>query len=150
MESGNCLFQIEAHVLLQQMFMHERGHGIVDGSHYLIGHLDNAHLGSSLNQIFGHFQSDETTTNNEGTLHGVLRQIGLDAVGVVDIAQRKNAFAVDAGQRRLDGRCSGRKEQFVVGFGVAGTISFTHFNGFGLAVDAYHFLRGTNVHIQSA
>ena len=36
--------------------MNQSSHGIVDGSHYLIGHLDNAHLGSSLNQIFGHFQ----------------------------------------------------------------------------------------------
>ena len=61
-EAGDALLQVEAHALLHEVLVHGSGHGVVDGSHHLIAHLDHRDGHTSVVQVFGHLQPDEAAS----------------------------------------------------------------------------------------
>ena len=91
------LLEIEFHTLLQQMFVHYGGHRVVDRAHHLRSHLHHSHFGSSVLEIFSHFESYKSAAHYHSTTHFVVGHILLNAVGVTHISEGKDAFTVDAG-----------------------------------------------------
>ena len=130
-EAGDALLQVEAHALLHEVLVHGGGHGVVDGGHHLISHLDHRDGHAGVVQVFGHLQPDEARAHHHGTAHALLREVSLDAVGVVHIAQGEDALLADALEGRTHGRGAGREEQLVVGLLVGGAVGTAH--GYGLA-----------------
>ena len=104
------LTQIKTDSLLQQMPVYERSHRIVDGAHYLIRHFHNRYFGPGVMQVFRHLKSDKSAAYDDGTLYRMLLHVLLNLIGIANVTQGKNSFAVDARQRRTDGRCSRRQQ----------------------------------------
>lgn len=146
----DSLLQIELHALLLQMLVDERRHRIVDGRHHLVGHLDHRHLGSGVHEVFGHLESYEPSAHDDGTLHIVVGHIGLDAVGVGHIAQREDALAVDARQRRHHWRGTGRKQEFVVRLDILAAVGGAHGHLAAGGVDGDDLAQCAHIYIEPA
>lgn len=89
--------------------MYVRSNRKIDRGHYLVPHLHNRYLCSRVMQVFSHLQSDKSRAHDNGALYLVRGNIAFDAVGVINVAQRKNTFGVDTLQRRSHGRSSRRQ-----------------------------------------
>ena len=99
-EMRHTLLQIQFHALLEEFTVDKRGHREVQRCHHLIGGFDHGDVQPGLVEIFGHFQSDESAAHDDGGRNVGAIDIGLDAVGVLDRAERENALVFNTGQRR--------------------------------------------------
>ena len=86
-ESLYGLPEIQSDAFLHEVFMDEGCHGEVDGCHHLWRHLDNRHLRSGMCKVLCHLESDESTSDDDGSPDILLLHIRLDSVRVLDIAQ---------------------------------------------------------------
>ena len=139
LERLHGLSQIQPHTFLQQMAVHQGGHGVVQRTHHLIGHLHHGHLHPCVAQVLGHLQADETSAHHHGVLHPAVAQILLDAVGVGHVAQGENPRAVNALQRRPHGRSPWGEQQLVIRFRVGPPARGLHFHHFPRSVNGHHF-----------
>ncbi|EJW92376.1 hypothetical protein EVA_19518 [gut metagenome] len=121
------------------MFVHQRSHREVDGCHHLVGHFDHGHFRTRFLQVLGHLQTDEAGTDDDRPLHVVLLQVRLDGIRIVHITQGKDAFTVDARQRRTYRRSSRREQQFVVRFRVGAPIRSTDIHRPAFRMYSQHF-----------
>lgn len=109
-EMGYSFFQIERDAFLQQMLMNRCRHREVDRRHHLITHFDYRHMNTGMMQVLRHFQSDETGTYHHGAFHLLVRDISLDMVGIFYIAQREDAFGINAFQGGFTGLAPGESK----------------------------------------
>ena len=87
--------------------MHYLGHGKVDRCHNLRCHLYHSHFGPCMAEILGHFQTNESTADNNGSSNIAAGNPRFYYIGIRDIAKRVYAFDIDSGQGRTHRRCSG-------------------------------------------
>lgn len=80
--------------------------------------------------------------------HCFLLHVTLDAVGIVYISQGKDAFGVNARQRRTYGRGTRREQQFVVRFGI-GLSGRTNGYFLLLHVDGRYFRTRTYIDVET-
>ena len=133
------LLQIELYAFLLQMLMNEGSHREINRPHHLIGHFHHRHLGTGMMQVLRHLQPDESATHNHGTLHGIRLHIVLDSVRIGYITQSKDTFAINARQGRTYRRCTRRKKQLVIRFGIFTTVRSADMHQLLVSFNTGHF-----------
>ncbi len=88
-------------------------HFPVQGRQHLVLQLDNRGGNALTHEVLDQLQADEPGPDDDGLLDALVHA-GLDAVHVLQVAQREDAGQVDAGHRGPQGRCPGCEDQFVV------------------------------------
>ena len=146
---GYSFFQIERDAFLQQMLMNRCRHREVDRRHHLITHFDYRHMNTGMMQVLRHFQSDETGTYHHGAFHLLVRDISLDMVGIFYIAQREDAFGINAFQGGLHGVSTGRKQKFVIAFIVLLAFRIAYGNGLVFGMDGDYFILHTHINAEA-
>ena len=134
---------------LQQMLMNRCRHREVDRRHHLITHFDYRHMNTGMMQVLRHFQSDETGTYHHGAFHLLVRDISLDMVGIFYIAQREDAFGINAFQGGLHGVSTGRKQKFVIAFIVLLAFRIAYGNGLVFGMDGDYFILHTHINAEA-
>ena len=129
--------------------MYQCGHGVVDGAHYLVRHLHDRYLHAGMYQVLCHLQADESSAHNHGALHLLPGQILLDAVRVVHVPEREDAFRVDAFQWGAHRRGSRREQQLVVIFLIDSSVGGADGHFFPLQVDSCCFRMDAHVNVEA-
>ena len=99
-------------------------------------------------QILCHLQADEASAHDYGTLHLMLRHIGLYAVCITHVSEGEDALAVNTFKRRHNRRCSGRKQQFVVALNVFFAVSGMHGHLLCFDINGCHFAQYAHIDIE--
>ena len=106
-ERLDCCLKIKTHPLLQKMSMDNLSHGEIYRSHNLWCHLHYGNFCAGMAKILGHFQADESTTNNNRTLDISACHSALYHIRIHHIAQRIYTLGVYPRQRWTNRRGSG-------------------------------------------
>src|SRR5699024_10877698 len=117
----------DVHPVGLEVFLHDLHHLGVERGHDLRAGLDDGGRDSAVGEVLRDLEADEPATDDHGGLRGDVQGSG-DGVGVIDIAQRvegsgdgvgvldiaQRIGAVDARDRRYEGRRAGGEDEVVV------------------------------------
>lgn len=115
-------------------------HREIDGRHNLVAHFYNRNRNARMMQVFRHFKSDEARSHYNRAFYLFVCDISLDLVGIFHIAKRKDAFRIDAFQRRFYRIGSRRKQKFVISFFIFLSVGFADSQCLLFRVDGDRFI----------
>ena len=124
-------------------------HREVDRRHNLIAHFDNRNGNARMMQVFGHFKPDKSCSHHNGAFHLIVRNVGLDQVGILHIAKRKYAFRMDAFQRRLHRSSSRRQQKFIISFLVFFSASFADSQCFAFRINGNNLILHSHINAET-
>ena len=146
LKRGGRLTQYQFHSRGRQAFGDRSGHLPIERRQHLVLQLDEGRGNAAANEVFDHFQADESGPHHHGLPHALV-QACLDLVGILEIPQGEDSRQIDAGNGRPQRRRSRGQNQLVVGFLVlaaGGQIANAH--RLRRAVDGLDF--GASPHVE--
>ena len=108
----------EFHPVAEQFAAKRFGHLRVERRKDLPATFDEGHRQAAFLELFGDFQADEASADHRDLLDG--RQLGEDAIHVLDVAERMDARGAHAGDIGEEWGGAGGEDQLVVGLRVLG------------------------------
>ena len=129
--------KIEVNTLVHQFAMHTRSHREVYRRHHLRSHLYDCNMYASMMKILCHLQTDESSSHHYSPLNAVAANVCLNLVGIFHVAQRENAFAANAFQRRYHRIGTRRKQQLVVSLRCLASVFHPQPDGFFTGIHSH-------------
>ena len=116
LDAFEAIAQVQIHVVQFEVRVHVGRYVVIDRGHDLVQHFHNRDLVALLDQVFGHFQADETAAYHHHVLHGVRAQPVFNRVQLRDVMQHKYTRQVHARQGWHNRYGTWGKQQLVVPF----------------------------------
>ena len=138
----------QADAMAEEFAAERLSHLGVERRQHLTGLFDQGDVQAAFLELFGDFEADEARADHRDLLDR--RQLGEDAVHVLDVAERMHALGADARDVGDERGRAGGEDQLVVGFVVfraRGVVADTH--GLLGAVDGQGFVAHADLDVEA-
>eukprot|EP00123_Amoebidium_parasiticum_P015266 comp22865_c0_seq1/m.36079 comp22865_c0_seq1/g.36079 ORF comp22865_c0_seq1/g.36079 comp22865_c0_seq1/m.36079 type:complete len:326 (+) comp22865_c0_seq1:1035-2012(+) len=114
-ERRYCIAQVKAHAMFLECSLDVGDHFAIHGGKDLVFHVDNGRHLLQMLKVFGHFQTDEPTTDYYRLVCAVVMFYPVDDfVNVWDTTNGENSWKIDTREGGDNGLCAGSKHKFVI------------------------------------
>ena len=137
------LYAVHVYVLVEHL-----RHFKVYGRHDLILGFDDRDVNSTLVEIFCHFQTDKTSSDDRRCPRMLCIDQIPNLIRVIHIPQRIDSFTVDAGNRRFQRGRAGGDDQIIIALLVPLPVSVPDLDGLSLSVDFHHFIFYSYIYVK--